>query len=340
MALPALIGTVATTLAPFIIQKLGSWFFSNNKSDGATKKPTVKSNPAYSPATKGSQPAGASPVGATKDGTATTRQGDWENGYEDFVKNFTTATPEQQNVLKALLPQVQDRLGSDQFDFGPIEAKSRKDFNTNVIPSLANRFSAFGGGTSTPGYQHALATAQGEHETGLAALKSEYGLKQRGMDQSLLKTLLAPQTQNLYQPHKQGFNEIFEQKRRLGELGLDEATARKELEEGFAAKIKEQNLDAATNQSYIDVSKELTDNLIKYLFSSGDSAAGTAAASSAPNVGDKAVASPLIQAAKNIKQKQKYAPQQQANGVTHLLGGAAPQAMAAGNMGNLNGLLR
>src|SRR5690242_9455893 len=98
-AAAAVLSAVATTVAPFLIQKLGDWFFKGNKSNTPTK-PTIKSNPAYSPGK--AAPAGTPGAVQTKDGTATTRQGDWEKGYEDFVKSFTTATPEQQNAVKTL----------------------------------------------------------------------------------------------------------------------------------------------------------------------------------------------------------------------------------------------
>ncbi len=129
------------------------------------------------------------------------------NGEQARTEQLPLHNPEQAAAMKALLPGVVDKLGGNQFDFAPIEEKSRRDFQKYTVPSLANRFSAFGGGTSTDAYQQALASAHGEHETGLAGLKSEYGLKQQTQQQNLLNTLLQPAHQNLYFPQQPGFGQ-------------------------------------------------------------------------------------------------------------------------------------
>lgn len=132
----------------------------------------------------------------------------WD-GEQARTEQLPLHNPEQAAAMKALLPGTVERLGGNQFDFAPIEEKSRRDFQKYTVPSLANRFSAFGGGTSTDAYQNALASAQAEHETGLASLKSEYGLKQQTQQQNMLNTLLQPTHQNLYFPQQPGFGQRF-----------------------------------------------------------------------------------------------------------------------------------
>lgn len=135
------------------------------------------------------------------------KKGSFLSGEPARTEQLPLHNPEQAAAMKALLPGTVERLGSNQFDFAPIEEKSRRDFQKYTVPSLANRFSAFGGGTSTDAYQQALASAQAEHETGLAGLKSEYGLKQQTQQQNLLNTLLQPAHQNLYFPQQPGFGQ-------------------------------------------------------------------------------------------------------------------------------------
>lgn len=152
------------------------------------------------------------------------------SGEEARTEQLPLHNPEQAAAMKALLPGTVARLGGNEFDFAPIEQKSRRDFEKYTVPSLANRFSAFGGGTSTDSYRQALASAQAEHETGLAGLKSEYGLKQQTQQQNMLNTLLQPAHQNLYFPQQPGFGQ------RLAE-GLIPQAAGALLQHGIPALI-------------------------------------------------------------------------------------------------------
>lgn len=130
--------------------------------------------------------------------------GNFLTGYTGYNQQLPTKSPEQISAINQLLPGTVNRLQGNEFDFNPIEQKSRQDFNKYTVPSLANRFAALGA-TNTDAYQNALANAQSEHELGLAGLRSEYGLRQQGQQQNLLGTLLAPQYENLYTPAQGGF---------------------------------------------------------------------------------------------------------------------------------------
>lgn len=93
------------------------------------------------------------------------------------------------------------------FNFAPIEQQARTQFNTQTIPSLAERFTAMGGegGQRSSAFQGALGRAGSDLEQGLAALKAQYALpqaqlaqnqqqlgqNQQGINLNLLQTLLS-----------------------------------------------------------------------------------------------------------------------------------------------------
>lgn len=140
-------------------------------------------------------------------GIPTERQGSFTKGYDAYMKQLPILSPEQQEVVKSLLPNAYQRVMQNQADFEPIATKAREDFNRNTVPSLANRFAGFGGGTSTDAYQNAMARAHGDFESGIAALRGQYTLQKQTQDQGLLSSLLQPQYQNLYFPAAPGFFE-------------------------------------------------------------------------------------------------------------------------------------
>jgi hypothetical protein len=75
------------------------------------------------------------------------------------------------------------------FDFEPIAQQARTNFTTKTVPSLAQRFTGLGGPQSEGGqrsaaYPAALSSAGAGLEEGLAALRSQYGLKQQALAQN------------------------------------------------------------------------------------------------------------------------------------------------------------
>jgi len=94
-----------------------------------------------------------------------------------------------------LLQQTLANLGSNKFDFEPIANREVQRFQQDIIPTLAERFSAMGSGGSqrSSAFQGALGQAGSDLSQGLAALGSQYGLQQRGQQQDLLRSLLGSQ---------------------------------------------------------------------------------------------------------------------------------------------------
>lgn len=107
------------------------------------------------------------------------------------------------NSAQQLLPQVQQG-----FDFAPIAQQARTQFNTQTIPSLAERFTSLGAQGSSA-FQGALGSAGAGLEEGLSALNSQYDFANQGQQQQLLLSLLGlslqPQFENIFMPGQQGF---------------------------------------------------------------------------------------------------------------------------------------
>lgn len=107
--------------------------------------------------------------------------------------NFGLLTPQQQSVQNSILGRASGMLegGLGNFNFAPIEEEARAGFFSNTIPTLAERFTAMGGGAqNSSAFQSALGQAGSDLERGLASLKSQYGLQQQGLNQNLLVNLL------------------------------------------------------------------------------------------------------------------------------------------------------
>ncbi len=127
-------------------------------------------------------------------------------------------SPRQQNVSK-LSPQqlaLQSQAGNLAMQglqnpyegFEPIEQRARTQFQTSTVPSLAERFTAMGsGGNRSSAFQGAIGQAGAGLESNLAALRSQYGLQNRGLSQQLLGQALQPNFDTVFQQQQPGFLE-------------------------------------------------------------------------------------------------------------------------------------
>jgi hypothetical protein len=129
-----------------------------------------------------------------------------EGGYKQ-VPRLSTQQMQLQNMAggsaQQLLPQVQQG-----FNFEPIAQQARTQFNTQTIPSLAQRFTGLGQSRAGSDYMHALGSAGAGLEQNLASLGAQYGFQNQGRQQQLLMSLLSlalqPQFENVYQGGEQG----------------------------------------------------------------------------------------------------------------------------------------
>jgi|SRR5690348_11412361 hypothetical protein len=106
-------------------------------------------------------------------------------------------TPQQQGLqdqgIQNLLQLLQSGGGMPG-NFAPIAQKAKTQFQTETIPSLAERFTALGGQNSSA-FQGALGQAGAGLNENLGALESQYGLQQNAQVQNLMRLLLGLSTQ-------------------------------------------------------------------------------------------------------------------------------------------------
>ena len=157
------------------------------------------------------------PIGAAIGGGIGALGGFWTGSPGGFQQANSYA-PWQQDYFKNFAQMGMDRLkksyGQDQYaGFDPIAQQARTQFNQQTVPSLAQRFSAMGdNATSSPAFTSELGQAGAGLETGLAALKSQYGMsnRQQTMNEKnqlmqLMNMGMSPMYQNYPVEAKQGF---------------------------------------------------------------------------------------------------------------------------------------
>lgn len=122
---------------------------------------------------------------------------------------FPTMSPQQEQLqaqIMQILGPLLGRLGQQagQSGFAPIAQEELRRFHTETVPTLAERFTALGGGAQrSSGFQSALSRGAQALGSQLGALGAQYGLKERALNQGLATNLLSPsflpQFQSLYQ---------------------------------------------------------------------------------------------------------------------------------------------
>jgi hypothetical protein len=139
-------------------------------------------------------------LGAILGGLGGAAPGLFENNqnkkFGEGLNQNSLYTPEQQNILSMLLQQ-----GSQNADFGNIENLYKNQFQSQILPSIVERFTAMGaGGPSSSAFAGAVGQAGSGLASQLAALRSQYGMQQ-------LQTGLRPQFESIYQQRQPGFGE-------------------------------------------------------------------------------------------------------------------------------------
>lgn len=113
--------------------------------------------------------------------------------------------PEQQQAFSQILQQALSGMQDPSKGFEPMAQQARSQFQTQTLPSIAERFTAMGqGGQRSSDFAGALGQAGAGLEEGLASQQAQYGLQRGGQLQQLLGMGLQPQFESLYRPETHG----------------------------------------------------------------------------------------------------------------------------------------
>lgn len=132
--------------------------------------------------------------------------GDFFMGTPGRMTQNPLRSQQQIGWMNQLGSQAASGLGSNQFDFAPIEAQARKGFAQQTIPSIMERFSSMGsgGGQRSSAFAGAISGAGADLDSNLAAMRSNYGLQQQSQLMQLLQMALQPQFENIYMQGQPG----------------------------------------------------------------------------------------------------------------------------------------
>lgn len=126
-------------------------------------------------------------------------------GSPTQVASTNKFTQQGQNALSQLLSGGLQGMKNPYQGFDPIEQRARSQFSRNTIPSIAERFTSLGDNALSSGaFASQLGESAANLEEGLAALRSQYGLQNRGQLLQELGLGLQPQFENLVIPREQG----------------------------------------------------------------------------------------------------------------------------------------
>ena len=134
----------------------------------------------------------------------------WWSGTPGSFVQSPKFNQNQMNILQSLLGLGQNSLQSGSMpglDFSPIAQKITKQFNEQIVPSLAERFTAMGGGQRSSAFQGALGQAGAGLGENLAASEQQFKLQQLPAIMQLLNLGLQPQFESSYIPATPGFGQ-------------------------------------------------------------------------------------------------------------------------------------
>jgi len=108
-------------------------------------------------------------------------------GSPERIHELENYEPSQWEAIMQALQTGQNQIQNPYQGFEPIEQQYTNQFNQQVVPGLAERFSSLGSNaTSSPAFSSQLGQAGAGLSQGLAALKSQYGMQNREQGANLL----------------------------------------------------------------------------------------------------------------------------------------------------------
>lgn len=143
-------------------------------------------------------------------GDSSQGSGNFWGGNPSRVQQLRRYDTQQQSALHSLLSRGLAGLDNPQKGFEPISDNARRQFQTQTIPGLAERFTSMGGsGQRSSAFQGALGSAGSDLESNLASLGSQYGLQQQDILLRMLGLGTQPSFNSVYIPRTEGFGEQF-----------------------------------------------------------------------------------------------------------------------------------
>ncbi|HTJ49059.1 MAG TPA: hypothetical protein VL443_06350 [Cyclobacteriaceae bacterium] len=121
-----------------------------------------------------------------------------KGGFKQTPNKFS---PQQQSVLNLLLQQGQQGLQNPLAGFGDVENYAKQQFQSNIVPGIAERFTAMGGSDTrgSSDFAGSLGSAGAGLASELAALRQQYGTQNQQNALQLLQLGLEPQFENYYE---------------------------------------------------------------------------------------------------------------------------------------------
>lgn len=110
----------------------------------------------------------------------------WLLGNPDTFRQIPKHSADIMQQLQGLLSQGFQGLQNPYQGFEDISNEAVHRYQTEGVPSLAERFTSMGGGQRSSAFQSALASGQGDLQRSLAAMKQGFGQQNR---QGLLEQL-------------------------------------------------------------------------------------------------------------------------------------------------------
>lgn len=121
------------------------------------------------------------------------------------------------NLLQGSLGNINLPGGQGMSSFAPIAQQAQRNFQTQTVPGLAERFTSLGGGQlGSPVFANMLGQAGAGLQSDLASQEQGFNMQQEEMqNQNLMRFLqmfLQPQFENLYhQPQQSKLSNLFSQ---------------------------------------------------------------------------------------------------------------------------------
>jgi hypothetical protein len=114
-------------------------------------------------------------------------------------------SPKQTATMNQAIEMAMQGLKSPTAGFDAIAQDEMRRFRSDIIPSIAESFTAMGEGAQrSSAFQDALGRASADLGSSLAAQKAKYGLMREGLPQQLLGMGLTQQTNPIYFPSQPG----------------------------------------------------------------------------------------------------------------------------------------